>query len=119
MTDDRDEEETIEVCPECDSASIHILTPRRSDVGPDRPRYRCKDCNHHFTHPVRRPRRQHGRGLSGHAGTLKDADPDDIDLQADGSGMTCPDCGSGLTPRGGCPTCLECGYRACTGGPAQ
>jgi hypothetical protein len=71
-------DETVTVCPECDSARIRRRTPEHPS-SPDHQtnQWACLDCPARFDEPNERPKQTPG-GRAGLAGQLVDADPDAI-----------------------------------------
>jgi len=67
-------EETVMACPECDNASITVLSPG-SPSGSDAPgNYYCSECGSYFDTPNQRARRASTRPSSDTmAGKLYDA----------------------------------------------
>jgi len=71
-------EETVTVCPECDSASIRRRTPSHpSSRATQTHLWACLDCTAGFDEPAERVKKNRG-GRPGLAGRLVDADPDAI-----------------------------------------
>ena len=72
--------EELTCCPGCDSSNID-----RNGIGShlsqkDIPAYHCEDCGHRFDEPATRPP-QAKTSLSGIAGVLDKADPDESLLE--------------------------------------
>jgi hypothetical protein len=74
-------DETITVCPECDSAQIKTKTNDPYGAhDPDGGAYYCLDCHTEFDTPAERERRSNGNGgdFSDAYKALAAADPDEV-----------------------------------------
>jgi transposase-like protein len=76
------EEREICVCPECDSADVHVRNTLRSRGPPtaeDAPRWRCNACKATFDQPDTRLAKHDPSPPAGSvAATLLDHDPEDL-----------------------------------------
>ena len=71
--------ETIDVCPNCDSAAVRVhANGKFKDPTDTGPKYGCITCGSRFEEPNRRGRKHNGHGLSGLARRLHDADVDEV-----------------------------------------
>lgn len=69
--------ETVLACPECDGTGLERRSGGPLGLEPIAPYY-CKRCSTAVEEPVERERYKDPGGLSGLAGKLEDADPDDV-----------------------------------------
>lgn len=71
---DTDDDQLVEACPGCDSATIRRRT---SGAYGEAERYRCCDCGHTFGEPVERASRQPGGNYMSVTKALIERDPDE------------------------------------------
>jgi len=83
-------EDTIDVCPECDSTDLYQRQPSIQATDHSDATYRCRTCHADIDEPRQRPRQQAGsqKGLSKR---LRDADPEEVF-----GGDECRECGTDL-----------------------
>jgi hypothetical protein len=108
------DEETILVCPICDSAMIRRRFPDKQqsrNLPADADRWYCRVGQHAFAQPTERPPRA-SQSTNGLAKRLEDADPDDVGLRTDGGlDGACPKCGSDDYDREDDVVCCpDCGF---------